>query len=80
MKDTEPAAPDVAAFEDDLRRHQVKLLVYNSQTAGPIAARMVKIARASHVPVVGAGETEPAGKSYQAWMSDALDAIDRALP
>ncbi len=80
MNDTEPSASDVAAFEDDLRTHRVKLLLYNSQASGPVAQRMERLARAAHIPVVGATETEPAGKSYQAWMLGALDAVDKALP
>lgn len=80
MNDTEPSASDIAAFEDDLKTRKVKLLVYNSQASNPVAARLEKLARAAHVPVVGATETEPAGKGYQAWMMGELDAIDRALP
>ena len=80
MNNTEPSASDVAAFEGDLKGHRVGLLVYNSQATDPIAARMERLARASHVPVVGATETEPPGKSYQAWLSGELDAVDRALP
>ena len=80
MNDTEPGASDVAAFENDLKTHQVKLLVYNSQASDPIAARMENLAKAAHIPVVGATETEPPGKSYQAWMMSELDAVDHALP
>lgn len=80
MNNTEPSASDVAAFENDLKTHQVKLLVYNSQTSAPIAERMMKLAKASHIPVVGAAETEPPGKTYQQWMTSELDAVDRALP
>ncbi len=80
MNNTEPSASDVAAFERDLRTHQVRLLVYNSQASDVVAARMEMLARASHVPVVGASETEPAGRNYQAWMLGELDAVDRALP
>jgi zinc/manganese transport system substrate-binding protein len=80
MNNTEPSASDVAAFEKDLKTHQVKLLVYNSQASDPIATRMEKIAKASHVPVVGATETEPPGKNYQAWMMNELNAVDKALP
>ncbi len=80
MNNTEPSASDVAAFENDLKTHQVKLLVYNSQASDPVAARMEKLAKAAHVPLVGATETEPPGKSYQAWMLGELDAVDRALP
>jgi zinc/manganese transport system substrate-binding protein len=80
MNNTEPSASDVAAFENDLKTHRVKLLIYNSQATDPVADRMVKIAKASHVPVVGATETEPAGKSYQGWMLSELDAVNQALP
>ena len=80
MNNTEPSASDVAAFERDLKTHKVKLLVYNSQASDPIAERMMKLAKASHVPVVGAAETEPPGKTYQQWMTSELDAVDQALP
>jgi zinc/manganese transport system substrate-binding protein len=80
MNNTEPSASDVAAFESDLKNRRVKMLVYNSQASDPVAERMLKLARKSHVPVVGATETQPPGKSYQAWMLSELDAVDRALP
>jgi zinc/manganese transport system substrate-binding protein len=80
MNDTEPSASDVAAFETDLKTHRVKLLIYNSQATDPVADRLKKIAEASHVPVVGATETEPPGTSYQDWMMSELIAVDRALP
>ncbi len=80
MNNTEPSASDVAAFENDLKTHKVRMLVYNSQATDPIAQRMLKIANESHVPVIGATETEPPGKNYQAWMLSELDDVDRALP
>jgi zinc/manganese transport system substrate-binding protein len=79
MNNTEPTAADVAAFEDDLRGHRVRLLVYNSQASDPVAARMVKIGEAAQIPVVAVTETEPPGKTYQEWMLSELDALDRAL-
>jgi zinc/manganese transport system substrate-binding protein len=79
MNDTEPSASDVAAFENDLKRHKVKLLVYNSQAASAQARRMLKLAEENKIPVVGAEETEPAGKTYQTWMTDELEAVDKAL-
>src|SRR3954454_15817601 len=80
MNDTEPSASDIAAFEDDLRTHRVKLLLYNSQATDPTAKRMRQIAEASGVPVVGVTETEPAGETYQSSMMGVLAAVDRALP
>ena len=80
MNNTEPSASDIASFETDLRQHRVALLVYNSQASDPAASRMERLARAAHVPVVGATETQPPGTTYQAWMASELDAVDRALP
>ena len=79
MNNTEPGASDVAAFENDLRTQKVRLLVYNSQATDPIAMRMQQIARQSHVPVIGATETEPPSQTYQAWMMSELNALDHAL-
>ena len=80
MNNTEPSASDVAAFESDLRTHRVRLLIYNSQASDPVAERMREIAKVSSIPIVGATETQPAGKTYQAWMMGELDAVDQALP
>jgi zinc/manganese transport system substrate-binding protein len=79
MNNTEPRASDVAAFENDLRHHRVRVLLYNSQATDPAAQRLLQIARASHVPVVGVTETEPKGKTYQTWMMGQLNALDIAL-
>jgi zinc/manganese transport system substrate-binding protein len=80
MNDTEPSPSQIAAFEDDLKAGKVKLLVYNSQASDPLAERMLKLARAAKIPVVGATETEPPGSTYQAWMTKELVAVDKALP
>jgi zinc/manganese transport system substrate-binding protein len=69
----------VAAMETDLRQHRVRVLFYNSQATDAAAQRLLKIAQESRIPVVGVTETEPAGKTYQKWMLDQLDAVERAL-
>ncbi len=79
MNNTEPSASDVAGFEKDLKIHQVKLLIYNSQASDPTAERMQGIAKAAGVAVVGATETEPPGMTYQAWMAGEVAAVDQAL-
>lgn len=79
MNNTEPSASDVAAFEDDLKGRKVKVMIYNSQADDQAVKRLVQIARAAKVPLVGVTETEPAGKTYQVWMMQQLDALDRAL-
>jgi zinc/manganese transport system substrate-binding protein len=79
MNNAEPRVSDVAAFENDLRRRAVRLLLYNSQATDPVARRLMAIAERAGVPAVGVTETEPAGRHYQGWIMDELDAIDRAL-
>ncbi len=79
MNDTEPRVSDVAAFENDLRKHQVRLLLYNSQASGAAAQRMVRIAQQAKIPVVGVTETEPASTTFQSWMMGELNAVAHAL-
>jgi zinc/manganese transport system substrate-binding protein len=80
MNNTEPAASDVAAFENDLKAKRVKLFFYNSQASDSAAQRLLKIARENQIPVVGVTETQPQGKTFQQWIEDELDAVEKALP
>jgi zinc/manganese transport system substrate-binding protein len=79
MNNTEPSASDVAAFENDLKGHKVKVMLYNAQASEPAVQRLVQIAKDEKVPVVGVSETEPPGVTYQQWMMSQLDALDKAL-
>jgi zinc/manganese transport system substrate-binding protein len=79
MNNTEPGAAEVAAFEDDLRGHKVRVMLYNAQASEPAVQRLLQIARDEKIPVVGVSETEPAGSTYQRWMESQLDALDQAL-
>jgi zinc/manganese transport system substrate-binding protein len=79
MNNTEPSASDVAAFEDDLKGHKVKAMLYNAQASEPAVQRLVAIAKDQKIPIVGVSETEPAGANYQQWMTNQLDALDKAL-
>jgi zinc/manganese transport system substrate-binding protein len=79
MNDTEPSARDVAVFEDDLKNHKVKALIYNKQVSEKLTERLLAIAGKAKVPVVGVTETQPANVSFQDWMLGELDALDKAL-
>jgi zinc/manganese transport system substrate-binding protein len=79
MNDTEPSASDIAAFENDLKNHKVKVMLYNSQASDSAVQRLVGIARQYNVPVVGVTETKPARENYQEWILDQLNVLDRAL-
>ncbi|MSO66847.1 MAG: cation ABC transporter substrate-binding protein [Pseudolabrys sp.] len=79
QNDTEPSARDIAAFETDLKQHKVKVLLYNAQVSAKLTLRLLDIAKAAKVPVVGVTETQPTNVSFQDWMLGQLDALDKAL-
>ena len=79
MNDTEPSAHDVAAFEQDLKDHKVKVMFYNKQASNKIVQHLVELARANGIAVVGVTETAPPGLSYQDWMLTQLNDTEKAL-
>jgi zinc/manganese transport system substrate-binding protein len=79
MNDTEPSARDVAAFEDDLKHHKVKVMFFNKQASDKAVERLVGLARKSRIPVVGVTETMPSGATFQQWMLNELNDTERAL-
>ena len=79
MNDTEPSAREIAAFEDDLKHHNVKALIYNKQVSEKLTERLLAIAKKAKVPVVGVTETQPANVSFADWVLGEMDALDKAL-
>ncbi len=79
MNNAEPTASEMAAFEDDLKGHKVKAMLYNKQASDPAVQRLVQMARDNGIPVVGVSETEPANSAYRDWMLGQLNALDTAL-
>ncbi len=79
MNGAEPAASEVANFENDLKSRKVKAMIYNAQASEPAVRRLLQMARDNSVPVVGVSETEPPVTTYQNWMLSQLEALDAAL-
>jgi zinc/manganese transport system substrate-binding protein len=79
MNNTEPSARDLGRFEQDLKDHKVRVMFYNTQATDRLVQRLVDLARAAKIPVVGVTETCPPGLTYQAWMLRELEATDKAL-
>ena len=79
MNGTEPRASDIAALQDDLRGHRVRLLVTDVQASSPATGRLLGIARTAGIPVVTVTETLPPGLDYQSWFGAALDRLQAAL-
>jgi zinc/manganese transport system substrate-binding protein len=79
MNDTEPSARDVAAFEQDLKDHKVRVMFYNKQASNKVVQHLVALARAAKIRVVGVTETAPPDLSYQDWMLGELGETEKAL-
>src|SRR5277367_2733919 len=79
MNNAEPTPSEVAGFENDLKGHKVKVMLYNAQASEPAVQRLVQMAKDNGIPVVGVSETEPANSTYQDWMLGQLNALDKAL-
>ena len=79
MNNTEPSAHDVAAFQDDLKGHKVRVMFYNKQASNKAVQTLVDLAHATKIPVVGVTETAPPSLSYQKWMLMQLNETEKAL-
>lgn len=75
----DPSFRAMATMEDQLRTHQAKVLMYNTQTVTPITEKVKRDAKGFGLPVVGVSETLPPGMNYQRWMISQLDELERAL-
>jgi len=63
-----------------LANNEVSVLVHNEQTSGPVVARLVELAEAAGIPVVGVSETLPeTSEGYLAWFDAQLTEFNRAL-
>jgi zinc/manganese transport system substrate-binding protein len=76
---SEPPPSAVAAMLSLVRGHEVRALLYNSQTVSPITARIRDAARTVGIPVVAVTETLPPGFTYQSWQLREVRALAAAL-
>jgi zinc/manganese transport system substrate-binding protein len=77
---TDPPAQTVAQFQDQISHHQIKVLVYNTQTSTPITDNLKQLATQNGIPVVGISETvQPATASFQDWQTRQLNSLQAAL-
>jgi zinc/manganese transport system substrate-binding protein len=76
----DPPASAVVTFQDQITNRQIKVLVYNVQTATSITTNMKNLATANHIPVVGISETlQPDTSTFQDWQLRQLTNLENAL-
>ena len=76
----DPPAQTVAQFQDLISHHQIKVLVFNTQTATAITDNLKQLAGRNGIPVVGISETvQPTTASFQDWQTKQLNSLQAAL-
>jgi zinc/manganese transport system substrate-binding protein len=73
-------ARDLARFQDQITKHQIKVLVYNSQTVTSLTDQLKSLAQQNNIPIVGVSETMPEGaQTFQGWHAGQLQLLLQAL-
>jgi zinc/manganese transport system substrate-binding protein len=79
-EEAEPAAQDIATFQDQIKSRQIKVFVYNVQTAAPSSEQLKEMALQNNIPIVGVSETMPPGSAtFQGWQAEQLRLLLNAL-
>jgi zinc/manganese transport system substrate-binding protein len=75
----DPPADTVVTTNNQINQQLVKVLIYNMQTVTPVTTNLQDAAKINAIPIVPVSETMPEGKTYQGWMLDQLNALQKAL-
>lgn len=79
MNSVDPSPQAVQIEQNLIKDRRVRVLVYNQQVVDSTTETLLKLAKKSHVPVVGVYETMPSGHDYQQWMVDETEDVYKAL-
>ena len=76
----DPPASAVVEFQNQVSGKQIKVLVYNVQTATAVTTNVKHLAQAGDIPVVGVSETlQPETVTFQDWQLAQLISLENAL-
>jgi len=75
----DPSPQDAQIEANLLSQKRVKAFFYNQQAVEAVTTKLLGIARARHIPIVGVYETMPLAKDYQGWMMAEVTAVAKAL-
>jgi zinc/manganese transport system substrate-binding protein len=77
---TDPPASAVVTFQNQISAGQIKVLIYNVQTATATTTNVKALAAAHHIPSVGVSETLlPEDATFQDWQLKQLKSLEAAL-
>ena len=77
---SEPTAADKATCDAQIKTHQIKVYVFNSQNSTPDVQAQVHLAQANGIAVVPITETlTPTSATFQDWQANQLQSLAAAL-
>ena len=78
--ESDPAPGDIQAFQSSLTNNDMDVLIFNTQTEGPVPSQLQDTAQSANVPVVDVTETVPEdAQTFQEWQINQLDSLQQAL-
>ncbi len=78
--ESDPAPGDIQAFQSALTNNDMNVLIFNTQTEGPVPSQLQDTAESANVPVVDVTETVPEdAQTFQEWQINQLDSLQQAL-
>lgn len=76
----DPPAATITTFQQQLQSRQARVLIFNQQTATAVTTNLEQVAAQHGIPRVGVTEIiQPAGASFQLWMTEELARVQSAL-
>ena len=76
----DPPAAAVVEFQNQVTKHQIKVLVYNNQTVTAVTTHIKQLAESNKIPLVGVSETlQPLTATFQDWQLAQLKQLETAL-
>jgi zinc/manganese transport system substrate-binding protein len=77
---TDVTASDKQTVDEQVRKREIAVWVFNSQNVTPDVQRVNELARRAHIPIATVTETlSPAGQSFQGWQTAQLERLAAAL-
>lgn len=78
LKESEPAAADVAAFSDLIKSKNLDILIFNPQTEDTVSKNLKDEATAAGIKVVDVYETPAQGINYLDFLTETVDKLEQA--
>ncbi|MBS9335455.1 zinc ABC transporter substrate-binding protein [Fructobacillus sp. M1-13] len=78
-EESDPAPSVMKKIQEQMKNHEIDLVVQNTQTSGGDVAKLIKLAKQENLPIVKVTETSPDKTSYVDWKLSELNQIEKYI-